>query len=558
MPDRAAKKVVTAWTERLEPLYQESLPRVVGGEHRRGPRDDEALPGGARPSRRPATTPTASRGSSAPSTRASPTRCSPGRSRSSGATSCPSRGPRRSACGSSSSRPGSSERFSTVRGSVRGRALGDNEIAKILKQSDDVALREEAWRASKEVGAAVAADVRELARLRNRVAQALGVPDHYTIELARQDIDPAWLDEFLTRMDAAPTRAVRGLQGRRSTRASPRASASTPDALRPWHSRTPSSRRRPRRARPSFDRLFAGRDLVDLTVRTYDAHRASTSVPRSSAATSLPRAGKCQHAFCTHIDRRGDVRVLCNNVPNERWMGTMLHEFGHAIYDLEIDRALPWVLRAPPHMSSTEAIAMLFGRLSKDAVVARAGARAVARRGEGGRGGRRPRVLRGDARLRAVGAGDGAVRARALRRPRARPRHGSGGTSSSATSACSAPTAARRPTGRRRSTSRPRPSTTTAYLMGECTASQLLHHVRATTGRGLVGNRGGGRVPARRVLPPGSTRLLERAPRGRHGASARSRPSSPTSRRRPVTGRPRPSAAGDADPARVGVVLHRR
>ena len=65
----------------------------------------------------------------------------------------------------------------------------------------------------------------------------------------------------------------------------------------------------------------------------------------------LPRPGKNQHAFCTHIDRRGDVRVLCNNVPNERWTGTMLHEFGHAIYDLEIDRRLPWVVRKPPHMS---------------------------------------------------------------------------------------------------------------------------------------------------------------------------------------------------------------
>jgi peptidyl-dipeptidase A len=44
----------------------------------------------------------------------------------------------------------------------------------------------------------------------------------------------------------------------------------------------------------------------------------------------------------------------------------MLHEYGHAIYDLEIDRRLPWALRTPPHASSTEAIAMLFGRLSKD------------------------------------------------------------------------------------------------------------------------------------------------------------------------------------------------
>ncbi len=45
------------------------------------------------------------------------------------------------------------------------------------------------------------------------------------------------------------------------------------------------------------------------------------------------KEGKYQHAYCTDIDRAGDVRVLCNIKENQRWMGTMLHEFGHAVYD---------------------------------------------------------------------------------------------------------------------------------------------------------------------------------------------------------------------------------
>ena len=49
------------------------------------------------------------------------------------------------------------------------------------------------------------------------------------------------------------------------------------------------------------------------------------------------RDGKSQHAFCIDIDHEGDVRVLCNVEPSERWMDTMLHEFGHAIYDRETD-----------------------------------------------------------------------------------------------------------------------------------------------------------------------------------------------------------------------------
>ena len=55
------------------------------------------------------------------------------------------------------------------------------------------------------------------------------------------------------------------------------------------------------------------------------------------------RDGKCQHAFCIDIDRDGDVRVLCNVRPSEHWMDTMLHEFGHAIYDRGLDPSLPWL-----------------------------------------------------------------------------------------------------------------------------------------------------------------------------------------------------------------------
>jgi peptidyl-dipeptidase A len=79
------------------------------------------------------------------------------------------------------------------------------------------------------------------------------------------------------------------------------------------------------------------------------------------------RPGKSQHAFCISMDRGADVRVLCNLRPNEHWMGTMLHECGHAVFDRCIDPGLPYLLRVPAHILVTEASAMLFGRLSKNA-----------------------------------------------------------------------------------------------------------------------------------------------------------------------------------------------
>jgi peptidyl-dipeptidase A len=74
------------------------------------------------------------------------------------------------------------------------------------------------------------------------------------------------------------------------------------------------------------------------------------------------RPGKNQHAFCMHLDRRGDVRTLNNVQASIKWLETVLHEFGHAIYELGFDEKLPWLLREPPHMIPTEAMALIAGR----------------------------------------------------------------------------------------------------------------------------------------------------------------------------------------------------
>ena len=115
-----------------------------------------------------------------------------------------------------------------------------------------------------------------------------------------------------------------------------------------------------------IDHLFAGADLEALTLRTYDG--LGLDVRHVLAHSDLyARDGKSQHAFCIDIDRDGDVRVLCNVEPSERWMDTMLHEFGHAIYDRECDRSLPWLLRGAAHALTTEGVAMLMGRLPRRA-----------------------------------------------------------------------------------------------------------------------------------------------------------------------------------------------
>jgi peptidyl-dipeptidase A len=118
-------------------------------------------------------------------------------------------------------------------------------------------------------------------------------------------------------------------------------------------------------AQVDLDQFFHGKDIEALTLRTFNGLNLPIAdlLPRSDFHE---REGKCQHAFCTHIDRKGDVRVLCNIKSNEFWMTTMLHEFGHAVYDKYLSPDLPFLLRSPAHMLTTEAIAMLMGRLTRN------------------------------------------------------------------------------------------------------------------------------------------------------------------------------------------------
>jgi peptidyl-dipeptidase A len=116
-----------------------------------------------------------------------------------------------------------------------------------------------------------------------------------------------------------------------------------------------------------LDRFFRDKDLETLTRKTYD--NMGLEVRDVIARSDLyERAGKDQHAFCIRVGRNYpyDVRVLANVRHDSYWMDTMLHEFGHAVYDKNINPSLPYLLRTIAHINSTEAIALMMGGLADD------------------------------------------------------------------------------------------------------------------------------------------------------------------------------------------------
>jgi peptidyl-dipeptidase A len=139
-----------------------------------------------------------------------------------------------------------------------------------------------------------------------------------------------------------------------------------PDMMRPWGYNDPFFQEVPKVADVSLDAFYQNQDIKELAVKYLES--IGLDVTDIIARSDLyEREGKFPHAYCTDIDREGDIRIMANLMNDEYEMDTILHELGHGIYDKYIDPSLPYLLRGPAHAFTTEAMAVLLGRLAHNA-----------------------------------------------------------------------------------------------------------------------------------------------------------------------------------------------
>ncbi len=249
--------------------------------------------------------------------------------------------------------------YANFRAEIDGTPVSDNDIRQILSKEDGPSKRKKAWEASKQIGVVLAPQILSLVALRNEAAQSAGYADYFQMELELYEVDEKWLfrtfDDLAERSDAAYRHALKYIEKQQSARFGMPTSA-----LGPWAWSEPFCQEDPLDI-CELDTLVAGADLCDIGIQFYKKMGIDI-VPTLKRSDMFERPGKNQHAFCMSIDRAADVRTLNNVKPTMKWMETVLHEFGHAIYDLGFDPALPWLLREPPHMIPTEAMALVAGR----------------------------------------------------------------------------------------------------------------------------------------------------------------------------------------------------
>jgi peptidyl-dipeptidase A len=254
--------------------------------------------------------------------------------------------------------------FNVYRAKVGDRQMADSEVRKVLTSSLDSAERKAVWLASKDVGAQVAVDLKALVLLRNELATKLGYKNYHVLQLALNEQSQDEVIALFDELDALTRGPFEASKAEIDAKLA-EAYKIPVNELRPWHYHDPFFQEAPAVFGTSLDAAFANADILKLCRDFY----AGIGLPIDDVlerSDLYEKPGKSPHAFCTDIDREGDVRVLANIVPNEQWASTMLHELGHAVYSSKnIPRTMPYTLRTDAHILCTEGVAMMFERFSK-------------------------------------------------------------------------------------------------------------------------------------------------------------------------------------------------
>jgi len=255
------------------------------------------------------------------------------------------------------------KKFNVFRAKINEKEYTDNEIKDILKKETSSEKLQEAWEATKKQGEVVEKELLEIIKLRNKLARSLGFDNYYTLSLEVSEQKEAELVDIFKELEELTNKPFKKLKEEIDLFLSERYNIKK-DELKPWHYHDRFFLEGPEIYKTNLDKVYK-KDVLEIARKYYDSIGLEVEdiLKRSDL---YEKKGKYQHACCMDIDREGDMRIILNTKDNEEWMETTLHELGHAIYDKYLDFSLPFILRDAAHTFTTEAIAMIFGRKSKN------------------------------------------------------------------------------------------------------------------------------------------------------------------------------------------------
>jgi len=257
--------------------------------------------------------------------------------------------------------------FQTQRPVLDGTEYTNNDLLEMIAAENDSEKRKKIWEALKQVGEQVNEKIIALAKVRNEAARQLGFNNYWEMQVTFQDFDPEELLKTFEELETLTRPLFENMKAELDSELSARFDVPA-DQLMPWHYDNPFFQQAP----PSKDidptdfyKDKTKEEIVDIALRYFK--RINLPFDKVAEKSDMyEREGKTQHAFSIDMDTLGDVRNVNNVKPTAEWMDTVLHEAGHGVYSLGHDPNLPFNLRKPAHIVTTEGVAMLFGAQARD------------------------------------------------------------------------------------------------------------------------------------------------------------------------------------------------
>ncbi len=255
-------------------------------------------------------------------------------------------------------------KFNNYRGEINGKKVTERDIYDILRDSTDRNHRRAAWEAQKAVGPEVAKDLVELVKLRNKAAKELGFKNYYEMQIVFGDQSVKELTEIFDKLVKSTEEPFRHYKAELDKITAKKLAVKV-EELRPWDYQNPFFQAADGTFTSDTEKLYQDRNLPLVNYNFYDGIGLNLGdvLKRSDL---YEKEGKSQHAFCFDIDRNNDIRIMMNLRNDEDSFSTLLHESGHAVYDLNINKSMPWLFRTQAHIFTTEASAMFFERMTKN------------------------------------------------------------------------------------------------------------------------------------------------------------------------------------------------
>ncbi len=177
------------------------------------------------------------------------------------------------------------------------------------------------WEANKGVGAEIAPILKELVVLRNEMAKQLGFKNFHALYLHLNEQDGDELIKLFDDLDQLTREPFIAAKKDIDERLALKYGVKTTD-LMPWHYHDPFFQESPAVFAANLDAPYAKADILNAVPGSSTAGIGLPIDDVLARSDLREKKGKSQHAFCTDIDREGDVRVLANIVENEYWMET--------------------------------------------------------------------------------------------------------------------------------------------------------------------------------------------------------------------------------------------